>query len=134
MGERELVRGKHTTELLTHQVAQIRCRTVRYSAGTVTRRRSRKSELDCRDVRVLRAKRSYSREQRKELVQRKKLYSAVRSNSHLADEIWKSVDFFYELRNSLYYEVASPEITDSDIEHFRKLVATVLRSLHGVVV
>jgi hypothetical protein len=75
----------------------------------------------------------FSKKQKEELVQRRKLYSAVRSNSHLADGIWKSVDFFYTLRNSLYHEVASTEITDSDIEHFRKLVATVLRSLHGIV-
>jgi hypothetical protein len=76
----------------------------------------------------------FTREQRKELTRREKLHSAVRDNSNLDKDIWKSVDFFYELRNSLYHEVACPEITDSDIENFRQLVATVLESLHGIVV
>jgi hypothetical protein len=74
----------------------------------------------------------FTRDQRKELIQRKNLQAAVSDNSKLPKEIWKSVDFFYELRNSLYHEVACPEITDSDIDNFRKLVATVLHSLHGI--
>jgi hypothetical protein len=74
----------------------------------------------------------FSREQRKEFIQRKNLVSAVKDHSKLPPKIWKPLEFFYELRNSLYHETASPEITDTDIGNFRKLVGTVLRSLHGI--
>jgi hypothetical protein len=75
-----------------------------------------------------------NKEQKTELRRREKLHSTVKDNSHLPDDIWKSIDFFYDLRNSLYHEAASPEVTDSDIENFRDVVSTVLLSLHEIIV
>jgi hypothetical protein len=90
-------------------------------------------EVAFRDY-LFRVKRlKYSREDRTKLIERKNLYSAMKSNSDFPDEIWNSIEFFYELRNSLYHEVAYPEITTSDIERFRNLAGNVLLSLHGLV-
>jgi hypothetical protein len=74
----------------------------------------------------------FTRDQRKELSQRKNLISAVKAHSSLPKAIWDSVDYFYELRNSLYHEEASPEIPDSDMARFRQVVSKALRSLHGL--
>jgi hypothetical protein len=52
----------------------------------------------------------------------------------IEEDIWKSLDFYYDLRCALYHELASPEPTDTDMEHFRELVSTVLFGLHGLAV
>ncbi len=74
----------------------------------------------------------FTKDQRKELEKRENLNSVVKTKSGLPDEIWKRIDFFYELRCSLYHESGSQEVTDSDIENFREIVATVLSTLHGI--
>ncbi len=38
------------------------------------------------------------------------------------------------IRCSLYHEVSTPEITETDIERFREIVSAVLYELHGIVV
>jgi len=75
----------------------------------------------------------FTKEQQRQL-SRENLQATVKSKANLSDDIWKSINFFYDLRCSLYHETASPEVTDSDIENFRELVATVLHELHGIVV
>ncbi len=67
---------------------------------------------------------------------RNTLLSAIKdkTKSKLPDDIWVSVDFFYELRCSLYHEMAAIEVTDSDIDRFREVVAQILYELHEIVV
>jgi len=58
----------------------------------------------------------------------------VRANSEITDDMWKSIEYFYELRCNIYHELSSPEITESDFDSFRELVASVLHELHGIIV
>jgi hypothetical protein len=62
------------------------------------------------------------------------LIDAMKKNSQIPDDMWKSIDYFYELRCSLIHELATPEIIESDIEDFREIVSTVLFALHGLAV
>ena len=91
-------------------------------------------EVALRDYLFRVTEKKFNREQRNQLSHRENLVSAVRDNSNLPKETWKSIEFFYEMRCALYHETASPEVTDSDIESFRELVAAVLLELHGLVV
>lgn len=58
----------------------------------------------------------------------------MKSNSSLPSDTWKATDFFYEMRCTLYHETTSQEVTESDIENFRELVADILKELHGLIV
>lgn len=91
-------------------------------------------EVAFRDYLLRVLDKKFSREQRSQLTPRQNLVSAVKDNSTLPKDIWKSIDFFYDMRCALYHETASPEVTDSDIESFRETVATILHELHGIVV
>jgi len=76
-----------------------------------------------------------TKEQRKELLSRREsLIDAMKKNSKLDDETWKSIEYFYELRCSSYHELGAPEIAESDLDNFRELVSEVLFSLHQLVI
>jgi len=76
----------------------------------------------------------FTRDQRKELSRREVLIEMMKKHSQLPADIWDSLNYFYELRCSLYHELASPEVTDSDIETFRDLVSVILFTLHQLAV
>ncbi len=72
---------------------------------------------------------------KEQLSNRKTLVAMMKKNAPAFEEdIWKSLDFYYDLRCTLYHELASPEPTDTDIDHFRDLVSTMLYGLHQLTV
>ncbi len=72
---------------------------------------------------------------KEQLSNRKTLVAMMKKNAPAFEEdIWKSLDFYYDLRCALYHELASPEPTYTDIEHFRELVSTMLFGLHQLTV
>lgn len=57
------------------------------------------------------------------------MISTVRDNSHFEEAIWTQINYFHGLRNSLYHETATLDLTEIDIENFKELVCEVLGDL-----
>jgi len=66
------------------------------------------------------------------LSSREKLNSIIKKREILPVEMWNQIDYFYDLRCSLYHELASLEIPDTDIENFRYVVGSALFLLHHI--
>ncbi|MDD2666482.1 MAG: hypothetical protein PHD13_05720 [Methanocellales archaeon] len=63
---------------------------------------------------------------------RQGLISTMRDNYNFEEAIWTQIDFFHNLRNSLYHETATLDITEEDIWDFRLLVCKVLSDLFDI--
>jgi hypothetical protein len=73
-------------------------------------------------------------EEKEKWSERKVLIKVMKNNSPLPEDMLSSFQHFYDLRCSLYHELASADITETDIETLRQLVSEALFVLHGLAV
>jgi len=63
---------------------------------------------------------------------REELNKIVKKKTDFDPEVWKQVDYFYEIRNSFYHEASEKTVIDDTVNNFQELVEFFIDNLFNI--